>query len=46
MIRSEAERERRINDFLSRKFKEFDIEGKEPSVLEIDLFDSDRSHSL
>jgi len=31
MILSAAEREHKINDFLSRKFKEFDIEAAEPA---------------
>lgn len=43
MIRSEAERERRINEFLSRKFKQFDIEDSESSIRDIGLFDSPRS---
>lgn len=34
---SEAERKSRINDFLTRKFKELDIEDEEPASLAVSL---------
>lgn len=43
MILSEPEQERKINDFLTRKFREFDISDNEPTIHEIRSFGNLRS---
>ncbi len=43
MILSEPERDRKINDFLNRKFREFNIDDNEPTIHEIRSFGNLRS---
>ncbi len=38
MLLSESERDRKIDDFLARKFRQFDIEDNMPSVREVRSF--------
>lgn len=38
MTLSDAERDDKINSFLSKKFREFDLEGNTPSVREVQAF--------
>lgn len=38
MILSDSERDHKIDSFLSRKFKEFDLEQDIPSVREVQSF--------